>query len=137
MAINPLAAGAAASIIVLSVVSVVTVHDSKVRHPERLSVAMAATAKPIQKPCADCGVVVEVKDAAAQDVEDPDFRHPADLEGRRPRAPAERQAHRLAPKEKTAPKEKAGQTPATGLRLIAGADRPWYSDMDPSLSPSS
>ena len=61
MAINPLAAGAAASIIVLSVVSVVTVHDSKVRHPERLSVAMAATAKPIQKPCADCGVVVEVK----------------------------------------------------------------------------
>jgi hypothetical protein len=61
MAINPLAAGAAASIIVLSVVSVVTMNDSKARHPERVSVAAAATAKPIVKPCADCGIVVEVK----------------------------------------------------------------------------
>jgi len=61
MSLNPLVAGTAASILVLAVVSVVTTNESKALHPERVSVAAAASAKPIVKPCADCGIVVEVK----------------------------------------------------------------------------
>ena len=61
MQINPLIAGTFASILVLSVVGFKTINDTQALHPEQVSVAKAATAKPILKPCAECGVIVAIK----------------------------------------------------------------------------
>ena len=61
MQINPLIAGTFASILVLSVVGFKTINDTQTLHPEQVSVAKAATAKPILKPCAECGVIVAIK----------------------------------------------------------------------------
>ena len=62
MQINPLIAATAASVLVLSVVGVNTIIESRALHPEQTSVAFAATAKPILKPCRECGVVMDIRE---------------------------------------------------------------------------